>query len=89
MSEELKNGLRLPDDKRLKQALLNTQYKFNDKGQIQLIGKEKIKEHLGFSPDEADAVALTFYEPMGVENMRIDTFKLNSNIDIPVARAGY
>lgn len=89
LAEELKNGLRLPDDKRLKQALLNTQYKFNDKGQIQLIGKEKIKEHLGFSPDEADAVALTFYEPMGVESATVGGFKFNSNIDIPVARAGY
>ena len=38
--------------------------KFDGRGRLQLEDKEDIKKRLGRSPDKADALALTFAEPV-------------------------
>ena len=39
-------------------------YDFTDKGRIRLDRKEDLMEEFGFSPDRADALALTFAYPV-------------------------
>ncbi len=47
----------------LKQAA-SIEYFYDDKGRVQILGKDKIKALNGFSPDELDALAMLFYEPV-------------------------
>lgn len=54
----------LPPDKRLKEELTCVEYGFTDKGRIRLERKEDIMEEFGFSPDRADALAMTFAYPI-------------------------
>lgn len=67
MAEWLKAGGALPNTAGLAQDLTSAVYDFNAKGQIRLEAKEKIKERLGKSPDLADALALTFAQPVFVK----------------------
>lgn len=60
MSEWIKRGAILPDMPELQRELTAPQYSFKN-GKLILEPKENIKERLGFSPDLADALALTFY----------------------------
>jgi len=60
MREWLKSGGSIPNDSRLISELVAPTYSYNAAGKIQLEAKEKIVERLGFSPDLADALALTF-----------------------------
>jgi hypothetical protein len=53
-----------PDSSRLISELAAPTYSFNPAGKILLEPKEKIAERLGFSPDLADALALTFALPV-------------------------
>jgi hypothetical protein len=39
-------------------------YTFNSRGQIKIMKKEDIKKVLGRSPDHAESLALTFYDPL-------------------------
>lgn len=48
------------DDKDMLDALRNTSYFINASGKKQLVPKERIKEIIGHSPDELDALALSF-----------------------------
>ncbi|MDR0338728.1 MAG: terminase family protein [Desulfovibrio sp.] len=68
MREWLQAGGAIPDDSRLISELSAPTYSFNPAGKIQLEPKEKIVERLGFSPDLADALALTFAAPVAVDN---------------------
>lgn len=54
----------LPNDARLKEELTCVCYDFTDKGRIRLDRKSDIMEQYGFSPDRADALALTFSYPI-------------------------
>lgn len=63
MSEWVKRGGVLPDDDELVKELSSPTYTFNAQGKFLLEPKEQIKERLGFSPDKADALALTFAIP--------------------------
>ena len=67
--EWLSAGGCLPDDERLLKELAAPVYSYNAAGKIMLEPKEKIVERLGFSPDIADALALTFAQPVMVSSM--------------------
>lgn len=54
----------LPKDSKLKEELTVIQYDYTDKGRIRLDRKEDIMEEYGFSPDRADALAMTFAYPI-------------------------
>lgn len=60
MSEWIKRGGSLPNMPELQRELTAPTYSFKN-GKLILEPKESIKERLGFSPDLADALALTFY----------------------------
>lgn len=61
-------------------ALTHTSYTINNSGKRILVPKEDIKLILGHSPDEADALALTFWEDNTVK--RIDSLKEQEYINI-------
>lgn len=64
-TKEFIEGLcELPKDPRLKEELTCIEYDFTDKGRIRLDRKSDIMEKYGFSPDRADALALTFAYPV-------------------------
>lgn len=68
MAKWVKRGGALPNDNELAKELTAPTYTFKD-GKLLLESKEQIKKRLGFSPDKADALALTFAlpeMPMGV-----------------------
>lgn len=62
LAQAVKNGLWLPKRPGLKKELVTPVYWF-EKGKIRVEEKEQIKKRLKFSPDEADALAMTFYLP--------------------------
>jgi hypothetical protein len=51
-------------DQKLKEELTVISYDYTDKGRIRLDRKEDIMEEFGFSPDRADALAMTFAYPV-------------------------
>lgn len=59
MAEWVKRGGALPFDPQLLRELTEPLYYYQD-GKIRLEEKEQIKKRLGFSPDRADGLALTF-----------------------------
>ena len=59
MAEWVKRGGSLPEDTKLKRELTTPKYTFKN-GKFILEDKDQIKKRLGFSPDRADALALTF-----------------------------
>jgi hypothetical protein len=61
----------LPPDARLCQELTLPTYSFDAFGKLKLEPKEKIKERLGFSPDGADSLALTFACPVGAKDAAV------------------
>lgn len=63
--DHLHGGGSLPQDRDLMIELLAIEYEHEERtGKIKLVPKEKIKETLGRSPDRADAVALTYFDPV-------------------------
>ena len=65
LKEAIENGsFELPKDGRLREELTSVEYDFTDKGRIRLDRKTDIMEQYGFSPDRADALALTFAYPV-------------------------
>jgi len=64
MKEFIQGLCELPKDSRLKTELTSVQYSFTDKGRIRLQRKEDLMDDYGFSPDRADALALTFAYPV-------------------------
>ena len=59
MAEWIKRGGAIPYDEDLLKELVAPEYYFKN-SKIILQSKEEIKDSLGFSPDRADALALTF-----------------------------
>lgn len=64
LSKWLKTG-QLPDDPRLKEELIATDFVYQG-DKFRIVEKEIIKAKLGRSPDRADALALTFAGPVAV-----------------------
>ena len=67
----LEQGGGLPQNTRLRAELSIPEYFYDNAGRIQLEPKEKIKERVGYSPDVADALALTFARPVASKNNRV------------------
>lgn len=57
--------VQVPDDDELQADLCASPYYRDSHDRIILEKKEKIKKDYGFSPDDGDALALTFAEPLG------------------------
>lgn len=62
MCEWVKNGGCLPSDPRLSKELVAPTYTFSN-GKLRVEEKDQIRKRLGFSPDVADSLALTFSLP--------------------------
>ena len=63
MSEWLKRG-QIPQDNRLVAELTAPTYYYDAANRIALEKKEHIKQRIGYSPDKADSLALTFAYPV-------------------------
>ena len=61
---ESESGAQLPDDTQLCGEMCAVNKKYDSQGRLQLEEKAEIKSRLGRSPDMADALALTFAEPV-------------------------
>ncbi len=61
---ESEGGVQLPKDENLLGELCAVKKKYDSRGRLQLEEKAEIKSRLGRSPDMADALALTFAEPV-------------------------
>ncbi|MCP5058513.1 MAG: terminase [bacterium] len=60
----LLDGGSIPDDDQLEIELVSRDFGHNDKGQLVLERKKDMKKRIGVSPDWADALYLTFAEPV-------------------------
>jgi hypothetical protein len=61
----LSKGGMIEDDQRLREGLTAPEYGFSGRGQqMQLESKEDMKARGMLSPDEADALSMTFYQPV-------------------------
>jgi hypothetical protein len=78
MVEWIKRGASLPKDEQLLKELIAPEYYFKD-GRLILQDKEQIKSELGFSPDRADALALTFARAESASRSSTDYEPLDSN----------
>jgi hypothetical protein len=63
MADWVKRGGSLPDMPELIAELTGPTYTFDNQGKFMLESKDQIKERLGYSPDIADALCLTFALP--------------------------
>lgn len=61
----LNEGMDVPNDADLRNALIGVEYGFNDKEQMRLERKQDMKKRGLESPDEGDAIAYTFAEHIG------------------------
>lgn len=64
MKEDLKTSLAIPDDKYLYRELIAPEYHYDISNRILLEKKDDIKKRLKYSPDRADALALTYAMPV-------------------------
>lgn len=62
LADAVSKGCVLPDDKRLLAELAAQEYEIREDGIFKLASKEEIKKTLGYSPDGADACALTYFD---------------------------
>ena len=60
----LEPAVKIPDNENLCAELCAVNKKYDSRGRLQLEEKDEIKKRLGRSPDMADALALTFAEPV-------------------------
>lgn len=65
----------IPDDSELRDDLIGPEYGYNAKEKIQLEKKEDMKKRGLASPDCADALAMTFAEPVMARVDRLNPFK--------------
>ena len=64
----------IPNEDTLQADLCASLYRRDSHDRIVLLPKDKIKEELGYSPDEGDALALTFAEPVKLNTLE-DPYK--------------
>lgn len=60
----LQQGGAIPNDYELTKELATPTYGYDGQARMKLEAKDAIRERVGFSPDRADALALTFAEPL-------------------------
>jgi hypothetical protein len=56
--------VRVPDNDELQADLVEPGYTYDSKSRIKIESKEQIKKRAGLSPDIADALSMTFAEPV-------------------------
>jgi hypothetical protein len=61
-------GVSIPDSDSLQADACSTEYKYNSSTQLLMESKEDMRKRGMLSPDEWDAVVLTFAEPVGPNN---------------------
>lgn len=71
-------AVKIPNDESLGAELCAVNKKYDSRGRLQLEEKEEIKKRLGRSPDMADALALTFAEPVYMGGSGINEFNDDS-----------
>ena len=64
LKEQIDGLIELPRDARLREELTALEYDFTDKGRVRLDRKSDLMDKYGFSPDRADALALTYAYPV-------------------------
>jgi hypothetical protein len=79
----LEQGGKLPrtPNPRLKEGLRGIRYIIGEDSVFRLIPKTDIKDKLGFSPDEADACALTFFAPVEPKLNELELELLNQPLE--------
>lgn len=84
VKEALLNGLTFPENKNLIYQLSNMKFEHNIKSQLKREPKDKLKERIGMSPDEFDALALTFAfnVPIQVPNNIVDNYYNQQSNDL-------
>ncbi|MEE4087535.1 hypothetical protein [Pseudomonas viridiflava] len=66
----------IPDEDQLHGDLTSvSKDKYTSDGQLKLESKDEVKKKLGRSPDDGDALALTFAEPVSADDIHIDDWK--------------
>lgn len=68
MAKWVKAGGSLPEDRELKEELCATTFVYQG-DRFRIVEKELIKQQIGRSPDKADALALTFAQPVAKRSM--------------------
>lgn len=71
--------VQIPDDDRLHADLTSVKRGYNSSGKLQLESKQQIKKRLLRSPDGADALAVTFAQPVPINefrNLKVRNFNL-------------
>lgn len=63
----LQQGGAIPNDYELTKELAAPTYSYDAQSRLKLESKDTIRERVGFSPDRADALALTFAEPVAAQ----------------------
>ncbi len=76
----------IPDTEEWLADVTSTAFKYDSRGRIKLEPKEDVKKELGKSPDLADALALTFAEPVIVVPSRLPVMPKRRVLD---AQTGY
>lgn len=64
----------LPDDEAMQADLCAARYSYTSKSQYKLESKDDLKKRLGRSPDRADALALTFAQPVVPRHVDLSAF---------------
>lgn len=78
MADWFEGVVAIPDEEEIHADLtVIPDYKLTSNGKKRLVGKDEIKKELGFSPDIADAMALTFAYP--INESRINTNIVNTS----------
>ena len=71
LREALRAGLALEDDPNLEAELTSPEYTHDQLDKVALEKKSEIKKRLGISPDDGDALALTFAMPVARQDMTV------------------
>lgn len=72
--------VQIPDDDEMQADLCASPYSWDNKERRVLWKKDRIKKEYGFSPDYGDAAALTFAEPVRLDNKKKKLNYAKSNI---------
>ena len=73
--------VKIPDDENLCAELCSVNKKYDSRGRLQLEEKDEIKKRLGRSPDMADALALTFAEPVYLTGLEANRKRSDNSIE--------
>ena len=80
-SEASKRGLSIPNDEKIEMQLSCIRYFIDGGGKRRLYPKEQMKEILGYSPDDIDAIALTFAHGNMDDPFKVDLGFLDPSYD--------